>query len=79
MKLSKNNMKFLSAAMVIFMVLHTLPLSLLAQNYLSEEEREAYVSEVTSRAALYEDLEQQKRQAEYRRETIEKSIANLQV
>ena len=70
--------RIICSFLTFVMLSSTVPVNLLAQDYLSTDERQSYVSEVTSRAALYEDLENRKKQAEFRRQTIEKSISNLQ-
>lgn len=54
------------------------PVAVLAQTAARPDDRDSYVADVASRAALAEDLEARRSEAAYRRQTIEESIRRLE-
>ena len=70
--------RFICSLVVVCILTSISPIAVFAQSYPRPDDRDSYISEVTNRAALAEDLDKKRQEAQYRRKTIEESIRRLQ-
>jgi len=70
--------RYICSWLVLTLLVGLSPLPVLAQSYTRPDDTDAYAADVTSRAALAQDLDKQRQEAEYRRQTIQESIRRLE-